>query len=340
MVDGDNEAIVNPNMADGDSEVIVNPEAHKLRALQERGDESTMMEGVEQGFGDGRREFTPQREVDADSHLITSSPMSVPFTSPKMVLKPEKFEGKNDLGEYLSHFQDCAELGGWDDRSKCLLLAANLRGAARKYYDGLRHEEKKDYESLLSALRQRFGDGHLQDSWMTKLETRRRKQGESVSDFGDDLWRMTQRAYHDFDLRSQEQLALKHFYRVVDAEMKIKCIENKCGNIYDAVAVVERYEALYEDRRDGRRQHMRAVDSNPSNPFARQLEEITSQLQKLNTWQTRTEQALSGENGARYRQSQTQGGRWSATSVGRQDITNHNALLSETGQELSVSSVE
>ena len=61
MADGDNEAIVNPNMADGDSEVIVNPEAHKLRALQERGDESTMMEGVEQGFGNGRREFTPQR---------------------------------------------------------------------------------------------------------------------------------------------------------------------------------------------------------------------------------------------------------------------------------------
>ena len=32
-----------------------------------------------------------------------------------------------------------------------------------------------------------------------------------VSDLGDDIWRMTQRAYHDFDLRSQEQLALKHF---------------------------------------------------------------------------------------------------------------------------------
>ena len=142
---------------------------------------------------------------------------------------------------------------------------------------------------------------------MTKLETRHRKEGESVSDLGDNLWRMTQRAYHDFDLLSQEQLALKHFYRVVDAEMKIKCIENKCGNIYDAVAVIERYEALYGDRRDGRRQHMRAVDSNSSNPIARQLEEITSQLQKLNTRQTRTEQALSGENGARYRQGQSQG---------------------------------
>ena len=58
---------------------------------------------------------------------------------------------------------------------------------------------------------------------MTKM--RHRKQGESVSDLGDDIWRMTQRAY-DFDLRSREQLALKHFYRVVDAEIKVKCVEN------------------------------------------------------------------------------------------------------------------
>ena len=80
-----------------------------------------------------------------------------------MVLKPEKFEGKSDLGDYISHIQDCAKLSGWDDRSKYLLLAANLWGVARKYYDGLPQEDKKDYDSLLTALRRRLGRGHLQD---------------------------------------------------------------------------------------------------------------------------------------------------------------------------------
>lgn len=69
---------------------------------------------------------------------------------------------------------------------------------------------------------------------------RKRKPGESVADLGDDVWQMTQRDYYDFDQRSQEQLALKHFYRVIEADMKVKCVENKCSNIGDAVDVVER----------------------------------------------------------------------------------------------------
>ena len=96
---------------------------------------------------------------------------------------------------------------------------------------------------------------------------------------------MTQRAYHDFDLRSQEQLALKHFYCVVDAEMKVKCVENKCTNIYDAVAVVERYEALYEDRREGRKVHVRAVEKTPCASLKTEVEQLRMQLKSLETRQ-------------------------------------------------------
>ena len=46
---------------------------------------------------------------------------------------------------------------------------------------------------------------------------------------------------------------------VVDTEMKVKCVENKCGNIYDAVAVVERYEALYEGKQEGCKTNVRGT---------------------------------------------------------------------------------
>ena len=74
---------------------------------------------------------------------------------------------------------------------------------------------------------------------------------------------MTQRAYYDFDHRSQEQLALKHFYRVIYADMKVKCFENKFSNMLDAVNIVERYEALYDDKKDSRRTAVRVVESKP-----------------------------------------------------------------------------
>ena len=150
-----------------------------------------------------------------DSNSCTAStPLAEPRactgsarSSAKMFVKPEKYDGKGDWAEYISHFSDCAELGSWDDRTKCLVLAANLRDAARKYYAGLSAEEKKDYDKLTSALKWRFGGEHRQDSWLSKLEMRRRKPGEAIGDLGDDIWQMAQRAYYDFDHRSQEQLA-------------------------------------------------------------------------------------------------------------------------------------
>ena len=170
----------------------------------------------------------------------------------KMVVKLERYDGKGDWAEYISHFSDCAALGNWDDRTKCLILAANLHATARKYYTVLPTEDKRDYGGLVAALRKRFGGKHRQDSWLYKLEVWKRNPVESAADLGDDIWSMSQKTYYDFDQRSQEQLALKHLYRVLDADMKVKCVEND-SNIAEAVDVVERYEALYEDRKDSQR---------------------------------------------------------------------------------------
>lgn len=209
----------------------------------------------------------------------------------KMVVKPETYEGKGDWAEYLSHFNDCAELGGWDNKVKCLVLAANLRGAARKYYTGLGREEKKDYNRLILALKKRFGGEHRQDSWLSRLEMRKRRSGEAVADLGDDIWQMAQRAYYDFDQRSQEQLALKHFYRVIESDMKVKCVENRCTNIFDAVDVMERYEALYEDRKESRKTSVRAVEATKQMPTA-DLGRIMEQLEKMDARQTRWERVM------------------------------------------------
>ena len=224
---------------------------------------------------------------------------------PKMVIRPESYEGKGDWDEYLSHFTDCARLGNWEDSTKCLVLAASLRGAARKYYTGLRPDEKESYISLTAALKRRFGGEHRQDSWLSKLEMRKRKSGESVSELGDDIWQMTQRAYFDFDYRSQEQLALKHFYRVIDADMKVKCIENKCSNILDAVNIVERYDALYEDKRESRRTTVRAVESKPDASFIA-MERILEQLEKLEVRQAQCESRLQNRNRFARRNTQNQ----------------------------------
>ena len=40
------------------------------------------------------------------------------FKTPQDGVRPETYEGRGDLAEYLSHFNDCAELGGWTERER------------------------------------------------------------------------------------------------------------------------------------------------------------------------------------------------------------------------------
>ena len=56
---------------------------------------------------------------------------------PVYKIKPDTYDGSYAFERYISHFNDCAELGLWDDRIKVLMLASNLRGAARDFYDSL-----------------------------------------------------------------------------------------------------------------------------------------------------------------------------------------------------------
>ncbi|KAH3747492.1 hypothetical protein DPMN_181919 [Dreissena polymorpha] len=43
-------------------------------------------------------------------------------------LKPEPYSGEEPWESYISHFEDCAELGVWSQRSRVLFLASSLRG--------------------------------------------------------------------------------------------------------------------------------------------------------------------------------------------------------------------
>ena len=293
-------------MADGDSEIVFKTPAKDQ--VSDRPEHQEIEESELQG--DNHLNSTQDRtltNLPPHEEGVTSTPTAshTALRDPssgdcrpiaKIVVKPEKYEGKGDWSEYISHFNDCAALGNWDDRTKCLILAANLHGAARKYYTGLSADEKKHYERLTSALRRRFGGEHRQDSWLYKLEMRKRKTGESAADLGDDIWLMAQRAYYDFDQRSQEQLALKHFYRVLDSDMKVKCVENHCSNIADAVDVVERYEALYEDRKDGKRSTVRAVETARPSSIEEDLKKIIKQIEVLQDRQDKQEQKFSRDN--------------------------------------------
>lgn len=182
------------------------------------------------------------------------------FYRPSVVITPESYTGDDDWEQYISHFEDCAELGNWTEKEKVLTLAAKLKGQARVFYTSLSVVEKRSYRSLVARLEQRFGSAKQHSRWISRLQSRVRRPGESIAALGDDLLLMAQKAYMSLDANAQEMLALQQFYKAVPLEMRCRIMDRDCASISEAVDVVERYEELLNDYGDKKRTAIRAAD--------------------------------------------------------------------------------
>ena len=71
--------------------------------------------------------------------------------------------------------------------------------------------EMSSYLTPVVKLGLRFSNTHQQPMWISRLEARVRRQNESIVELGDDLSRMSQRAYSS--LNNEAMLALNQLYK-------------------------------------------------------------------------------------------------------------------------------
>ena len=167
---------------------------------------------------------------------------SILYTSPHM--KPQTYNGDEDWESYLNHFELCAKLGRWSYQNRVLYLAASLRGNAQVYYMTLMPAERSSYHTLVVKLGLRFSNTLQQPMWISRLEARVRGQNESIAELGDDLRRMSQRAYNNLNNEAKEMLALNQLYKSVSPDLKYKCISKNCTSVTQAVSIIELYEGI------------------------------------------------------------------------------------------------
>jgi len=211
------------------------------------------------------------------------SPSRVPLPS----LKPEKYNGQEDWEQYFSHFNNCAELGRWSEYEKLLVLSSCLTGIARTFYIALQEQERSTYRGLVRRLEERFGSTRQQTRYLTRFETRKRQQDETVAMFGIDLRLISQRAYPAIGASGQESIALNQFYKSLSPEMKCRCIDKECRNISEAIEVVERYESIM-DGCDKKRSNatLRMVGVKGQDTTKKLLEDIQKIMKRLDVMET------------------------------------------------------
>ena len=212
--------------------------------------------------------YSPRRPSGLDSLRPYRSPQRYeePVVRPavhhqhRLQVKPEFFNGEDDWDQYISHFQNCADLGRWSETDKALTLSACLKGQARAFYLGLSPLDRTSYHRLVQKFSERFGSVRQQSRYLTKFETRKRKPGEAIASLGDDLRLLAQRAYPDLGPDAQESLALHQFYKAITLEMKCRCIDRDCRTVESAIQVVERYESILGDGGEKKRSNIRALN--------------------------------------------------------------------------------
>ena len=72
-------------------------------------------------------------------------------------IKPQYYDGTEDIDEDLFQFEILSELNNWNYETKSLYLASSLKGDARTFLTELSQMETRDFQSLVRILNIRFG---------------------------------------------------------------------------------------------------------------------------------------------------------------------------------------
>ena len=185
--------------------------------------------------------------------------MSSPFvpggsSGDRVKIKPQTYDGSEDLSEYVTHFNLVAELNGWSYGVKSLHLASCLTGDARTLLNDLDARKQRDYNALLEALNHRFGTENRAEIFKSQLKMRVRGKSETLPELAQSIRKLAKRAYPDASASILEVLALDHFIDAInETEIRMRLREVSPTNILEAEQIAVKLEAYKEADKDRRK---------------------------------------------------------------------------------------
>ena len=131
------------------------------------------------------------------------------FSRPLLI--PDPFDGETNFDEWMSHFEDVAELNGWTDKEKLCWLKVRLIRKAHVSFNNLAHVVRQSYSSAKVALYNRFEPNTKRELYKVELNNRIKSDKESWADYGDSLLQLANKAYPDLQNEARELLALNRY---------------------------------------------------------------------------------------------------------------------------------
>ena len=163
--------------------------------------------------------------------------------------KPALFDGTTNWQDYIVHFDMVAEINRWDDVTKAMELATNLRGTAQGVLSDLRPDLRYSFAHLVAALTARFQPENQAELYRAQIKGRNRKKNETISELSQDIKRLVRLAYPTASDDIREQLARDCFVdSLSDVDMEWAVYQGKPKTVDDAVRLAVEYEAFQQAR--------------------------------------------------------------------------------------------
>ena len=155
---------------------------------------------------------------------------------PKPVQPAPKFDGKTSWEVFQAQFDIAAEINGWQEEDKAVFLATALEGRAALVLGNLSDKERRNYESLVSALTTRFGMAHQSEFARAKLKCRSKSKEDSMPELAESVEILTRVAYPDASVELQDTIARDNFIDALqDDDMRLKIRQARPKSLQSAL---------------------------------------------------------------------------------------------------------
>ncbi|MES9880792.1 MAG: hypothetical protein ABW185_07920 [Sedimenticola sp.] len=163
---------------------------------------------------------------------------------------PDTFAGDDTESweDWISQFEDCASLNGWDDDLQVKFLCLRLKGQARSALRDIDSEYKDNYDDLKQELYKRFATVKRPDLCKSELLSRRKLAGESYLQLSNSIRSLAVKAYPDLPSNIRDELAKDQFVRALEGvELSLKIRHANPKTLDEAVRMTLEWEAVERD---------------------------------------------------------------------------------------------
>ena len=176
-------------------------------------------------------------------------------------VKPQKYDGSEDFGDYLTQFNLLSELNGWNQVTKSLNLAGALSGNARALLTELSEDERRNFESLVGIHENRFGSKNRAEVFRSKLQGKLKGKDESIPELAQSIRKLTRKAYPTASNDTINVLAIENFIEALpDTDIRLRLKEVGPKTIMETESIAVRLEAHRIADKNRGRQSVKSAD--------------------------------------------------------------------------------